>query len=375
MLNRRQITPHNALGLSLLERIRREGPISFRDWMAAALYDPSGGYYTTKSERWGRRGDYRTSPQTSPLFARTFARYFESLYESMGRPSNVLLIEWGGGNGEFARQFRETLAARFPATFEALEYVFVERSADSREVARNKQGSLKNKIVFTENLDSIDPGSIPCVVFSNELIDSFPVHRVQVNNGQLEELFVTADDAGVFQWLALPPATTELALFFESMHIVLQEGQIVEVNLEAKRWLGRIAASISNGYIVTVDYGSDACSLYDFGSRPAGSLRAFQKHSLVEDLLDAPGEQDLTSTVCWTDLVVAGRSLGMKDERRERLDLFLLRNGILAELEELTNRNDEAETAQIVISAREMILPGGMASAFEVLTQVVGFND
>ena len=293
----------------------------------------------------------------------------------MGRPQNVFFIEWGGGNGEFAKEFRETLAVSFPSTFEALEYIFVERSADSREVARNKQGSLKNKILFRENLESIDPGPIPCVVFSNELIDAFPVHRVQFNNGQLDELFVTADDAGVFQWMALPPSTAELALFFESMHIVLQEGQIVEVNLEAKRWLGRIAASISNGYIVTVDYGSDACSLYDFGSRPAGSLRAFQKHSLVEDLLDAPGEQDLTSTVCWTDLVAAGRSLGMKDERRERLDLFLLRNGILAELEELMNRNDEAETAQMVISAREMILPGSMASAFEVLTQVVGFND
>jgi SAM-dependent MidA family methyltransferase len=342
--------------------------------MDAALYDPSGGYYTTRSERWGRRGDYRTSPQTSPLFARTFAQYFESLYESMGRPPNVLLIEWGGGNGEFAKQFRETLAARFPATFEALEYVYVEQGADSRDVARNKQGSLTNKIVFTENLDSIDPGTLPCVVFSNELIDSFPVHRVQFNNGQLEELFVTADDDGVFQWLALPPSTAELALFFERLHIVLQEGQIVEVNLEAKRWLDRIAASISNGYIITVDYGSDASNLYDFGSRPAGSLRAFRKHSLVEDLLDAPGEQDLTSTVCWTDLVAAGRSLGMKDERRERLDLFLLRNGILAELEELMNRNDEAEAAQMVISAREMILPGGMASAFEVLTQVIGFN-
>jgi SAM-dependent MidA family methyltransferase len=64
----------------------------------------------------------------------------------------------------------------------------------------------------------------------------------------------------------------------------------------------------------------------------------------------------------------------MKDERRERLDLFLLRNGILAELEDLMTRSDDAEAAQMVIGAREMILPGGMASAFDVLTQVIGFN-
>ena len=34
-----------SLAERLREQIRREGPITFHDWMKAALYDPSGGYY------------------------------------------------------------------------------------------------------------------------------------------------------------------------------------------------------------------------------------------------------------------------------------------------------------------------------------------
>src|SRR5437667_12783216 len=114
MATRKQLSAHNRLGLSLQNRIRSEGPISFRDWMAAALYDPDCGYYTTKCDRWGRGGDYRTSPQTSPLFARTLARYFESIYESMRRPPLINFVEWGGGDGLFAHQFRSSLAAKSP---------------------------------------------------------------------------------------------------------------------------------------------------------------------------------------------------------------------------------------------------------------------
>lgn len=86
----------------LRERIRRDGAISFRDWMASALYDSEEGYYRRDRERWGRAGDYRTSPERSPLFAATFARYFAELHQELGAPSVWTVIEIGAGSGEFA---------------------------------------------------------------------------------------------------------------------------------------------------------------------------------------------------------------------------------------------------------------------------------
>ncbi|MFN2493170.1 MAG: hypothetical protein ABR501_09845, partial [Pyrinomonadaceae bacterium] len=79
-----ELAPHIAsLAERLQQRICREGPITFRDWMECALYDVREGYYCRSDrDRWGRTGDYRTSPERSSLFSATFARYFVKLYET-----------------------------------------------------------------------------------------------------------------------------------------------------------------------------------------------------------------------------------------------------------------------------------------------------
>src|SRR5919206_5310783 len=117
----------------LLERIRRGGALTFRDWMASALYDEREGYYSrTGFERWGRAGDYRTSPERSPLFASTFARYFVKLHEELGSPNTFTLIECGGGAGHFARGVLDTLRRDAPQVYDSIRYVFDETSSDSR---------------------------------------------------------------------------------------------------------------------------------------------------------------------------------------------------------------------------------------------------
>ena len=61
----------NNLAARLRARIRRDGPISFHDWMQAALYDERDGYYIRPDLiRQGRAGDYRTAPETSPYSPR-----------------------------------------------------------------------------------------------------------------------------------------------------------------------------------------------------------------------------------------------------------------------------------------------------------------
>src|SRR4030095_2522923 len=77
----------NNLAARLRARIRRDGPISFHDWMQAALFDEQDGFYCSPELiRQGRAGDYRTAPETSPLFAATFAQYFVKSYFDLGKP-------------------------------------------------------------------------------------------------------------------------------------------------------------------------------------------------------------------------------------------------------------------------------------------------
>jgi SAM-dependent MidA family methyltransferase len=82
----------------LLARIEHDGPISFYEWMKAALYDEHEGYYC-RADRvpQGRAGDYRTGPEISPLFTATFADYFPQLHTDLKWPGSWTIFEMGAG--------------------------------------------------------------------------------------------------------------------------------------------------------------------------------------------------------------------------------------------------------------------------------------
>ncbi|HJQ33423.1 MAG TPA: SAM-dependent methyltransferase [Pyrinomonadaceae bacterium] len=365
--------PDDSLAARLRERIAREGPLTFRDWMAAALYDERGGYYRRRDlERWGRAGDYRTAPERTRLFAATFARHFARLYEELGSPPVLHLIEAGGGAGSFARVVLETLRRDEPRLFDALRYVFDESSPDSRALAAALLSEFADRVEF-KSIGDFERPLDHAIVFSNELLDALPVHRVRLRGGELREEYVATDLSGAFIFIAREPSTPLLAEHFQRAGLTLAEGQAAEVNLEAADWMTRAARLVGRGFLVTVDYGDEAAGLYGDPRRLEGTLRAFRGHEFAADVLADPGLQDLTTTVNWTHVASASEAAGLTTVSLERLDAFLLRAGLLEQLErESARTSGDAETAALRLEAREMILPGGMASHFQVLIQKKG---
>ncbi len=355
----------------LRRRIRSEGPLTFREWMRAALYDERGGYYQRSGAlRWGRGGDYRTAPERSALFAATFARHFSKLHEELGRPAPFHVVESGGGAGRFARGVLDTLRRDAPDTFASLVYVFDEAGADPRVRAESLLSPFAGRVEF-RRISEITRALDAAVVFSNELLDAFPVHRVTARGGRLRESYVgLSEDGRDFVFVEGEPSTPRLSEHFRRLGVTLAEGQTAEVNLDASEWLSRAAATLVRGFVVTVDYGDEAAGLYGSPERRDGTLRAFRRHERVADVLRDPGGQDLTTTVNWTQAVADGEAAGLKTVSLERLDAFLLRAGLLEQLElEGAHASGEAELAALRLDAREMILPGGMASHFQVLIQ------
>lgn len=357
---------------SLAERLRAriavEGAISFRDWMEAALYDEQEGYYVRGDlARWGRAGDYRTAPERTPLFAATFARYFATLYEELGAPREWVILEAGAGAGHFARGVLETLERDYPRIFASTRYVIDEAGDEAR--AHEMVAPFAGRVEFRRLKNFSAP--VECgIIFSNELLDAFPVHRVVMRGGELRELCVGVGGTGEFVWTEKKLSTSRLSAHFTRAGIVLEEGQIAEVNLDAEEWLMRAANLMRRGFIVTVDYGAEASELYGAPHRRAGTLRAFRGHTSPSDVLARPGEQDLTTTVDWTQMIVAGEAAGLRTVLLERLDAFLSRAGVLEQLEQMTTGlAGEAEKSSLLVGARELVLPGGMARSFQVLVQ------
>src|SRR5687768_16280236 len=226
----------------LLHRIQSEGPITFADFMRSALYDPAGGYYCRNDiERWGREGDYRTSPERSELFAATFARHFAKLYDELQRPPAWTIVEMGPGRGDFAAGVLRVLKDQFPKIFEATHYVVIETNEELEKLPPIKTG----------------------IFFSNELLDAFPEHRLVQTATGVSEQYVTVDENDKFVWANGTLSTSRLSEFLREYSIELEIGQIIEVNLEIDNWLTSVVSKLESGYLISVDYGAETCDLYD----------------------------------------------------------------------------------------------------------------
>jgi SAM-dependent MidA family methyltransferase len=134
-----------------------------------------------------------------------------------------------------------------------------------------------------------------------------------------------------------------------------------------------VASKLQSGYLITVDYGAESCDLYDVSLRPEGTLRAFSRHQFVEEVLVQPGDYDITSNVNWSQVQRVGERVGFTTVAIGQQDRVLLEAGLLEELtREMSRCRSEADKLALSAGAREMIMPGGMGSSFQVLVQKRG---
>jgi SAM-dependent MidA family methyltransferase len=353
------------LSVRLRERIKRAGPITFHDWMQTALYDPDGGYYCSDQERQGRRGDYRTAPETSPLFAATFAGYFAKLFTDLKWPPSLTIFEAGAGSGHFAYGLLDGLRREAPEVFAVTNYVIEEHSSAARAHAARRLAEFSERVAF-RRLDEIQTPVATGIVFTNELIDAFPVHLVVGRGETLAELCVGIDDEK-FIWVD-GELEKSVADYCRRNNLQLRDGQIAEINLAADHFIQRCPQLFERGYVITVDYGAERDELLTAPHRFKGTLRAFHRHQMMDDPLAHPGEQDLTTTIDWTQLMETGARVGLRTLRLDPLDRFLLHEGSSL-LGSIAMSTDAAESARLLTSARELVLPTGLAASFQVCVQ------
>jgi len=315
------VTSDDALLRALAERIGRDGPITFRDFMAAALYDPGHGYYATQAAAMTRGGDYVTSPEMHSIFGTLVAVQLVELWELMGQPPRFDVIELGGGTGLLARDLIRR-AAREPAFFDALRYAIVETSAALRAKQRETLGAGADRVAWHDAL----PAAIEGVVLSNEFFDALPLHRVVRRDGELREIYVAHRDGRFFDAPG-PLSTPEIASYFARAGALPGEGCAAEVNLDAVAWMERIAGALERGYVLTFDYGYEARDLYAPWRRD-GTLLCFYRQSASSDPYRRIGRQDMTASVDFTTLRATGERAGLRTVGETAQSDFLVRLGI-----------------------------------------------
>ena len=355
----------------LAERIRGYGPLTFADYMRECLYHPVHGYYSKADA--ARFADYYTSVDVHPVFGRLLARQFAEMWEHLGCPEKFTLVEAGAGVGRLASHVLDFCEKKFPTFYETLNYVAVERSAARRDQASIRLERHSTAGRFTASVEI--PAQIPTgCLFSNELIDALPVHRVLVEVGALKEIFVSYHD-GKFVDIAAPLSTCAINEYFGAQGVTLCEGQQAEAGLEACDWITEVGRRLGRGYVLTVDYGHPAADLFD-EHHMRGTLLAYRNHRASEEYYASPGEQDLTAHVNFSALEIWGKRSGLEIAGLTSQTALLLALGQGNEFADLYDEGQsEADRIRARLQLKTLIYPEGMGERFQVFVQRKGVID
>ncbi len=304
------------------------GAVRFDRFVELALYHPQCGYYTATRRRVGRAPgtDFFTSTSSGPLFGELIASACASL---LGRePGQVTFVELGaeptGG-----------ILKDAPHPFQ---------TDDVR--------GLGASLALTGHL----------VVFSNELLDAQPFRRFVVRDQRWIEVGVALDPEGQLRevdwpghaesWLPPPGA----------------EGCHFDAPVAAAALVRELGRHDWKGLFVAVDYGKSFRQLAQ--DCPDGTARAYWRHTQHNDLLDRPGEQDLTVHVCWDWIADALVATGFSAPQLESQEAFLMHHagGAIERVlrEEGANRGPRSR------SLLQLLHPANMGQSFQVMWAVRG---
>jgi SAM-dependent MidA family methyltransferase len=332
--------------------------------MDAALYHPEFGYYMKDKQKIGRQGDFITTSNISDIYGSLMAKWFFHICK-MEKLAPVV-CEIGAGNGRFAQAFLQEWQETIQTP---LKYIIVESSPFHRKLQKEL---LRNdlSIVQVESLRDVE--SFEGMIFSNELFDALPVHVIEMVNGKLFEIMIGIQNNELIEEKVLL-TNSDILSFLQESRIELRDRQRIEVPLAMEKTLREISQSLLKGIVVTADYGYTLEEWMD-PRRARGSLRGYYQHQMIDDVLQHPGEMDITTHIHFDYLIQKGEQSELELITKLRQDEFLLKAGILKELENHYDPNPFSEVSKRNRAIRSLIMPSGISSYFHVVIQQKGFE-
>lgn len=363
----------NSLEQIVIDKIKIQGPVTFETFMDMALYYPGLGYYACPDTEIGKKGDFYTSPHVHPIFGAMIARQLMEMWTFMDTPAEFCAVEVGAGAGYLCKDIHDYLntpcenevMSKAKSEFrESLNYVIVE----PYQHFERRQKNITNRdsgITWVQSLKELK--DVRGCILSNELLDAFPVHLVEMDD-ELKEIYVDFDGTE-FVEEKNPLSSKDISDYVTRFSIKMYEGYRTEINLRIRDWLDDAVSVLSNGFILTIDYGYSAKEYYD-EDRSGGTLLCYHKHQLNENPYKQIGEQDITAHVNFSSLKKWGEDLGLKTTGYCAQGTYLTASGIDEVIIELYSGSSDYLSE--ISKVKGLILPQGMGESHSVMIQYIG---
>lgn len=364
-----------ALSEQLRERIRLEiassgGALPFSRYMELALYEPTLGYYSGRSHKFGAAGDFVTAPEISDLFSCCVARQCAEILAEIGGGS---ILEFGAGSGVMAAEVLKELEVSdsLPDAYLILE-LSAELRTRQRETIAQRVPHLQDRVQWIDAL----PASLRGIVLANELIDAMPVHRFMRTQQGFVQACVRHEGEG-FAWSFLRLSDGEVLRAIETIQSTLDDsawppGYTSEINLSGPAWVRSVGCLLEQGAALIIDYGFPRHEFYH-PDRNRGTLMCHYRHRAHDDPLILVGLQDITAHVDFTALAEAAIESGMSVAGYTTQAYFLLSCGLLQFLERADTEDTRAHVS-LTQQVKKLTLPNEMGELFKVLALTKGLD-
>ncbi len=363
-LKETQVSRSNELADIIRDQIRKSGPVSFAWFMGQALYHPIHGYYSSERPRVGRAGDFFTNVSVGEIFGEILAAQFVELFDLLGTSDRLKILEQGAENAQLAKDVIRALATEPKSA--GWEYWIVEPSAGKAGNQKAHVGQTSIPTHWISGLEQLDPFS--GIIFCNELLDALPCYLVEHDGRKWMEVRVQEKNE-VFEFVLRP---------IENADLIRQVGRLpppsitpyrTEVNLATLDWVKSAARALHRGFILIIDYGFPRDELYS-PLRTEGTLVGYYQHQRLKDVLQRPGEIDITAHIDFSAIAEAAASegcavLGFTDQHHFMVGAAERR---LLEIERLVGAGSMSPDQQRFLRGYKSLMhPNTMGLAFKYL--------
>lgn len=333
------------------------GKISFAEFMHRALYTPQLGYYSSPLRKFGKAGDFVTAPEISPLFSQCLARACQPILAEL---KAGVILEFGAGSGIMAAELLKEL--QFLDSLPR-EYWILELSADLQQQQRETlQQHVPDFIKQIHWLAELPQQPFDGIILANEVLDAMPVERFRVENGEIQQIYVT-EVAGQLNY-QYAPSSTELLNAVQTLQLEFPDGYESEINLALAAWVKSLAEVLNKGLILLIDYGFPQHEYYH-EQRQQGTLMCHYRHHSHPEPLILLGLQDITAHVDFTAVAQAAVDADLDVAGYTSQANFLLDTGLLDKLNSCSP--NDPQFFRLSQQAKLLTLPSEMGELFKVM--------
>ncbi|MEL6736600.1 MAG: SAM-dependent methyltransferase, partial [Pseudomonadota bacterium] len=344
----------------LRDRILMEGPMPVADYMQLCLTHPDHGYYTTTRPIGGRAsanrsgGDFITAPEVSQMFGEMIAVWCMEVWQALGCPAPFSLVEIGPGRGTLMRDFLR-VARALPGFLEAADIHLVEISPTLGEQQSLTLSEHLSRIKWVRDIDQLPDQ--PIILIGNELLDALPFRQwVKMGDNWHERAIgLTPQPQSMHNGAATAlHFTTRPNTLLPVPDYDAPDGTIIETAPAREGFVRALADLLvkNQGAALLIDYGT----LESGQTKPSNTFQAMRDHAFV-DVLERPGEADLTSHVSFAPLVQVARQAGCVVPPPTTQGAFLAALGIAERCGSLGQNKSPAVQAQLKSAVERLVLP------------------